>query len=266
MSGQRTILRLQKHVAEHAEGWHRLAFEDLKSRLGDAQFPCIFSRNAFKKEIVRFIFVESADKAGIQYLAEGLEGYVELSMRWDGRLDTAYPLVVAFAKDAVQARTLDDYHAFGWRVLSELHAIDPAPWPEHVAKEPDSPDWSMCFNGMPLFCNMSSPAHHRRRSRNLGAHFMIVINPRERFDVFAGDTPSGRKVRANIRDRVDHFDGIPRSRHLSTYGGGALEWLQYSLAETDAEPADRCPFAADRHDNASFVGSHGNDSDGKGLR
>ncbi|MEO3781513.1 YqcI/YcgG family protein [Micromonospora sp. B11E3] len=173
--------------------------------------------------------------------------------------------VMAFAEDAVRAQTVEDYHAFGWWILSELHDIDPAPWPEQVAKDPNSPGWSMCFNGMPLFCNMSSPAHRTRRSRNLGAHFMLVINPRERFDIFAGDTPSGRNVRANIRDRIDRYDGTPHSQHLSSYGSGALEWLQYSLAENDAERTDRCPFAFGGHGSTPFFGGYSNDSAGKDL-
>ncbi|MEU4555248.1 YqcI/YcgG family protein [Micromonospora violae] len=246
----------QEHVADQAQGWHRSAFDDLTSRLNDPDFPCVFSRNAFKKGIVDFIFVDSADKKGIRRLAEGLKRYVDLASCWDGRLDTASPLVVAFAADAVRARTVEGYHAFGWRILNHLHDLDPAPWPEEVPAEPDSPGWSMCFNGMPLFCNMSTPAYRKRRSRNLGGHFVIVINPRARFDVFAGDTPSGRKVRANIRDRIDRYDGTPHSPHLSSYGSGALEWLQYSLAEDADVRADRCPFASGRHDTASFAGAH----------
>jgi N-omega-hydroxy-L-arginine synthase len=66
-------------VEESAHGWHRSAYEYLKSRLSDADFPCVFSRNAFRKGIVRFIFVESQDKSGIQHLAGGLKDYVDLS-------------------------------------------------------------------------------------------------------------------------------------------------------------------------------------------
>ncbi|MET8042662.1 YqcI/YcgG family protein [Micromonospora sp. NPDC005215] len=253
------ILLTQEHTAERTKGWQRSAFDDLSFRLNDPEFPCIFSRNAFRKGIVNFIFVDSADEKGVRRLAEGLRRYVDRAVRWDGRLDTASPLVVAFAADAVQARTVEGYHAFGWRILNDLHNLDPAPWPDEVATEPDSPEWSMCFNGMPLFCNMSSPAHRKRRSRNLGAHFAIVINPRARFDVFAGDTPSGHKVRANIRDRIDRYDGTPHSPHLSSYGSGALEWLQYSLAEAADERADRCPFASGQHDTASLSGGHDHD-------
>ncbi len=195
-SDENTKLIDQTQISGDDRGWGRAVFDDIESRLLDPGFPCVFSKNAFRKQILKFIFVEDAGSAGILHLGEGLKEYVQLSREWDGRLDSACPLVVAFSPDAVDARSVDDYHTFGWKVLQALHEIDPAPWPEEVGKDPASASWSMCFNGMPLFCNMSSPAHRVRQSRNLGDHFVLVINPRERFDVFAGDTPSGRKVRS----------------------------------------------------------------------
>jgi N-omega-hydroxy-L-arginine synthase len=137
---------------------------------------------------------------------------------------------------------VSEYHAFGWRVLQKLHEIDPAPWPEEVGKNADSHSWSMCFNGMQLFCNMSSPAHRARRSRNLGERFVLIINPRERFDVFAGDTTSGRKVRSNIRKRIQRYDGIPHSSELGSYGTKGLEWWQYGLTDDDIKRTGSCPF------------------------
>ncbi|MFC9229879.1 YqcI/YcgG family protein [Streptomyces decoyicus] len=238
-----TRLVSQARISEDGKDWHRAALKDIESRLEDPGFPCVFSRNAFRKQLLKFIFVEDGETSGIQHLGEGLQEYVELSRAWDGRLDTSYPLVVAFSPDALDAHSVDDYQAFGWKVLQGLHEIDPEPWPEGVGTDPDSPAWSMCFNGMPLFINMSNPAHRTRRSRNLGEHFVLVINPRERFDIFAGDTPSGRKVRSNIRNRIGRYDGTPHSLQLGSYGAGALEWFQYGLVEENIERTDKCPFA-----------------------
>ncbi|MFB6838023.1 YqcI/YcgG family protein [Streptomyces sp. NPDC056361] len=233
-------------MSEAVEVWHRDAFAEVASRLSDPDFPCVFSRNAFRKGLLKFAFVDDREDGaggGFDHLARALAEYVALSRAWDGRLDTAYPLVVLFAPEAVGGSSVEEYQAFGWRVLQELHHRDPAPWPEDVGRDPDSASWSMCFDGMPLFCNMSSPAHEVRRSRNLGAYFALVINPRERFDVFAGETPSGRKVRANIRDRIHRYDGVPHSPQLGSYGVGALEWLQYGLIEENAERTGACPFS-----------------------
>ncbi|KVM59113.1 hypothetical protein WJ58_09895 [Burkholderia ubonensis] len=234
----------QNRILEAGKDWHRSVLADIRVRLGESSdFPCVFSKNAFRKGLLRFIFVDSFDSAGIRHLAEGLTEYVEISGAWDGSLDTAYPLIVAFSLDIIDSGSVEDYHAFGWRVLQTLHEVDPAPWPEGVGKDSDAPSWSMCFNGMPIFCNMSHPAHRVRRSRNLGDHFIFVINPRERFDSVAGDTPPGRRVRANIRNRILRYDGTPHSPQLASYGAGGIEWWQYEIAEDNVERTDKCPFA-----------------------
>ncbi len=233
----------QMRVGEGGKDWHRALLKDVKSRLGDdPDFPCIFSKNAFRKELLVFIFVEHIDASGMQNLAAGLSEYVEISRKWDGSLSTAYPLVVAFSHEAIKAQSVADYDAFGWKVLQTLHEMDPAPWPESVGKDPNQPSWSMCFNGMPIFCNMSHPEHRDRKSRNLGEYFLFVINPRERFDVVADDSPSGRRVRSNIRNRIAHYDNLPHCPQLASYGAGGIEWWQYSLAEKNTERTDKCPF------------------------
>jgi FPC/CPF motif-containing protein YcgG len=233
----------QNSLSDAGERWHRAVFGDVKARLADdPDFPCLFSKNAFRKGLLKFVFVDNVEPEGIRHLADGLIEYVEVSRVWNGSLDTAYPLVVAFSLNAIRARSVEDYDDFGWNVLQKLHEIDPAPWPEEVGADPDAPSWSMCFNGMPLFCNMSHPAHLARRSRNLGEHFLFIVNPRERFDVIAGDTPAGRRVRSSIRTRIARYDGVEHSPQLASYGAGGIEWWQYGLADANVERTDKCPF------------------------
>ncbi|SFN75802.1 YqcI/YcgG family protein [Xenorhabdus japonica] len=236
------VLISQQQLNKSGVDWHHAVFRDIESRLSDVDFPCVFSKRAFRKNLLKFIFIENFDTSGVQHLGNGIKEYVEISKNWDGDLNTAYPLIVAFSQSVIDAQSVDDYHAFGWKVLQNLHYIDSVPWPENVSKDPNSSSWSMCFNGMQLFCNMSSPANQVRRSRNLGKHFILVINPRERFDIVAGDTPAGRRVRFNIRDRIDKYDGLPRSLQLGSYGSNALEWQQYGLLEENIENTGKCPF------------------------
>jgi FPC/CPF motif-containing protein YcgG len=251
----------QSGVAESPAQWHRQLLLDIESRLaGDSEFPCVFAKNAFRKQSLKFIFVEDMDEPGLRCLAAGLEEYVQLAKNWDGSIDTAYPLLVGFSLAAARARTVEGYHAIGWRVLQRLHELDPIPWPAGVGKDPDSDSWSMCFNGMALFCNMSSPAHRVRQSRNLGEHFALVINPRERFDVFAGDSPGGRSVRANIRRRIERYDGVAHAVQLGTYGAGSREWWQYGLVEENIQRTDRCPFVF-RHAPDDDHGEHAGQAD-----
>ena len=238
-----SYLLTQADIGTSSPDWHRSVFQGLADRLGpQSGFPCPFSRNAFKNGLLRFAFVENTSDSSYRHLGRALAEYVELSRDWNGDINTAYPLLVAFSQEAAAAQTVEEYHEFGWTVLQKLHEIDPAPWPEGVGADPDSPFWSMCFNGMPLFCNMSHPAHRIRKSRNLGEHFIFVINPRERFDDVAGDTPSGRKLRAAIRGRIAAYDQSEHCLQLGTYGSGAVEWQQYGIIEESAERTERCPF------------------------
>jgi FPC/CPF motif-containing protein YcgG len=238
-----TTLVSQTRVRDHGRNWHLAVLDEIKTRLGDdPDFPCLFSKNAFRKNLLKFIFIDDIEANGIRSLAEGLVQYIDLSRHWSGDLNTAYPLVVAFSLDVISAGSVERYHALGWNILQRLHMVDPAPWPDGVGVDPNLPSWSMCFNGMPLFCNMSLPAHRVRRSRNLGKHFLFIINPRERFDVVAGDNASGRKIRANIRKRIARYDDAPHCLQLGSYGAGGLEWWQYGITEESLERTDRCPF------------------------
>ena len=243
LESRTTTLITQQEAETTGTGWRAAAFRDVESRLTDSGFPCVFSRNAFKKRLLLFAFADDVGPDGIARLGAALADYVELSRNWNGHLDTAYPLLIVFSPDAVSAGSVAEYQAFGWEVIQKLHHADPAPWPEDVGTDPGESSWSMCFNGMPLFFNMSSPAHEVRRSRNLGEHFVLVVNPRERFDAVAGDTPSGRKVRSNIRARIDRYDRAPRARQLGSYGVASLEWWQYGLPEEDVDRTDKCPFS-----------------------
>lgn len=239
----RPSLLPQSDVAVMASDWHLTVLDELAVRLGQgSSFPCPFSRNAFSKQLLRFIFVDGNDDESHARLALGLAEYVEISRFWDGDLNTAYPLIAAFSKEAIRSDTVEGYHEFGWSVLQRLHETDPQRWPGEVDGDPASPFWSMCFNGMSLFCNMSNPAHRVRRSRNLGSHFIFVINPRERFDAVAGNTPAGRKLRASIRSRIATYDQAEHCLQLGTYGSHAVEWQQYGIIEENSDRTDRCPF------------------------
>jgi len=189
-----------------------------------------------------FSFVEDISDAAISAAGRDIKEYGALSRRWNGKLNSAVPLVMAFSQKAADFDQLSDYQTFGWNTLQDLHLRDPSPWPENVARQVHSPFWSFCHSDMQLFVNMSIPAHEKRLSRNLGQHFLFIINPRERFDIVAGDTPEGNKVRAQIRRRCQAYDGHPHAPVLGSYEKGELEWIQYALPEENGAPPMACPF------------------------
>lgn len=240
-----TVIR-QNDLANDAypgSSWHREVAADLAERLTPpSDFPCTFSQNAFRRGLVDFIFVERRDPAGLAALRADLLAYVAEANAWNGKVNSARPLVIAFSREAARAESVEGYHAIGWEVLQDWIDNDPEPWPEGVASDPEAPYWSMCFGGIQLFVNFSSPAHKRRKSRNLGGHFLFIVNPRERFDIVAGDNPEGARVRQVIRDRAEAYDGLPHAPELGMYQKGELEWVQYGVSDDNSPRAGGCPL------------------------
>lgn len=237
------LLTLPETLTQHgAASWQWHAAQEVAERLGTAEFPCLFAQNAFRRDLVRFSFIDDLDGAGLKAAEQDLTRYLERSTAWDGKVNSAEPLLMLFNPQAVQADSLEGWHAVGWRVLQHLHDHDPMPWPEATSLSPHSPFWSMAYLGTEIFVNMSCPAHRVRRSRHLGSGLVLVINPRERFDTVAGDTPEGRRTRAKIRARVGDYDGLPHSPQLGSYVAGEIEWWQYGIIEENRERTDRCPF------------------------
>ena len=226
--------------------WHGDVVGGLAARLTPpSDFPCTFSQNAWRRGLVDLIFVEDLSPDSLAQLRADLSAYVAQSRAWDGQVNSGRPLVVAFSPKAARAGDLAGYHAIGWRVLQDWHDHDPAPWPEDVATAPEDPYWTMCFDGMQLFVNMSCPAHEQRQSRNLGEHLLFIVNPRTRFDIVAGDTPEGRRVRQVIRARCAAYDGQPHAPELGSFQAGEIEWRQYGLSDVNGEMASSCPFRQD---------------------
>lgn len=225
-------------------GWHNVVMQSLAERLSEpSDFPCLFSLKSFSRKLIKFAFVEDLSEASLDALAEDLYEFVALSKGWDGNVSTAHPLIVAFSLGATEGCTsLEAYHALGWRILQTLHERDRVAWPEGIPRDPHDAYWSWCFGGMQLFVNMSAPAYTRRKSRNLGPHFMFVVNPRERFDVVAGNDATGHRLREVVRERIDTYDNYPYSHQLGHYQSGEIEWWQYSLSDVNEERYDKCPF------------------------
>lgn len=129
-----TVLQSQPYVAATAQGWHREAYNDVSERLAnETGFPCVFSKNAIRKGLLKFIFVEGNGLQDMKRLARGLMAFVEVSSDWNGDLNTAYPLVVAFSENAISARRVEEYVSYGlavsyetedWKVTTGIRYID----------------------------------------------------------------------------------------------------------------------------------------------
>ena len=85
-----------------------------------------------------------------------------------------------------------------------------------------------------------------KQAKALGYFLTFVINPRENFDVVASiKNKSGRRIRENIRSRVEAYNNGVVPKELGFYGvTGNKEWKQYQLSEKGMPHLASCPFKA----------------------
>ncbi len=223
--------------------WRWSAYQQIRQHATHADFPCFFAAKAFESEAPVFLFADSAKQIESRAaIAGALTEYLGMVSQRSGWEAASAVLFIVF-KPQRPARPLVTYHEQAWEILGYLHHHDPKAWPRDIPTEIDDPDWSFCFDGVPMFVNISCPAHTSRRSRNLGESLTLVMQPRAAFDEIAGNTPAGHQVRRRIRARIQKYDLIGPSPALGAYGDRKnREWAQYGLEEQNTEIPTTCPY------------------------
>ncbi|AXO88376.1 YqcI/YcgG family protein [Pseudomonas parafulva] len=236
-------LELADEHVQSKQHWTYTTLQHFKAILANPGFPCLFGRKAVAAGTCHILFARAEDPAND--IARGLADYVQTITPIPLKQRIGCPLLVFL--ETREHGTLAEQQALAWKILQQVHARDPHPWPQDVPRDPHDTQWSFCFASMPLFINMSFPAHRQMKSRNLGHSIVFVINPRESFDeVASATTQSGQRIRARIRERVARYnDGrVPQS--LGFFGEpDNYEWTQYQLQETGSLNPARCPFNPD---------------------
>lgn len=235
-----------RFIAEQVPTWGWEAVQVLRSRVSEELFPCLFAKKSVADDKQFLHFMPSADEeSSLSGMRSAFVEYVRLVQKTPVSERLYRPMIV-FVKPEPPEITLERYHEQAWGMLQYLHEHDPEPWPTDTPADPSHYLWSFCFCGEQLFVNMSAPAHRRKRSRNLGSSLTLVVNPRRNFDVVAGRSLKGTKVRETIRGRIAIFDGERHSDHLGTYGDpDNFEWKQYGIDEADQVPS-KCPLSIGR--------------------
>ncbi|MFS0827518.1 YqcI/YcgG family protein [Pseudomonas phoenicis] len=237
-------------LADDPTHWTCNAVEHCRRTVLDPEFPCLFGRKAMAARTCHVLFARARTAAAD--IARGAAQYIDLVRTAPAKARIGSPLLAFIQTD--EHSTLAAQQTWAWSILQGMHALDPRPWPASLTQDPHDPQWAFCFNGMPLFVNMSFPGHRLMKSRHLGPHIVFVINPRENFDeVASANTSSGQGIRAKIRQRVAHYNDGVMPQTLGFFGQpDNFEWQQYQLHETGALEPQRCPFRADPapHSNA----------------
>jgi FPC/CPF motif-containing protein YcgG len=193
---------------------------DFREALSRPTFPCVFALPALEHGELLF-----------GYAAMGHEGMSAVTRLLDLCVEEirANPdQTIILWLDDVPAESLEDDQNFSRRVLLELLAAD-GHWPQTEPVDPADPHWNFWYRGIDLFINFSTPRHVKRKSRNLGAAFTLVLQSRSTFD---GIPP---KARERVRNRICEHDALPVSPWLGEHGN-APELPQFFLGETNDAP------------------------------
>ncbi|MHB1424284.1 MAG: YqcI/YcgG family protein [Gemmataceae bacterium] len=234
--------------------WATESYQRFAEIVCDRTFPCTFAQAALKQGFLTFLPVESSTSPeDVRGVYDGIGDYLSQLNSLPPR-QAAFHVLIVLVKPANRLHTVEEYHAQAWDLLQRLHDVDEDEWPEAVPLDPHHIRWAYCLHATPLFVNVSTPAHVRRRSRNLGPSLALVINPREAFDIVPGNDSRGMRARLLIRNRTTKYDGQPVPHGVGAFGEeSSREWLQYCLPEENGlRPDERCPLTirklADRPD------------------
>ena len=228
------------------KGWPVQAYRELLSKVGDESFPCTFGTLAAKKKQIFLAFIESTDPRVVtDRLVEVLTEFAEFIRPLPLVEASMRPLAILLLPPP-EWLTIEDYYHHSWRLVAEVMHRDPDPWPDRIPSDPELPDWSFCFGGVPFFINFKTPHHERRRSRRSLHAYTWLVQAREGFDLIAGDTVQGRAARHVIRKKLSSYDQMPIFPALNHYGRpDNLEWKQYFVPEGHQPITDKCPLSMD---------------------
>jgi FPC/CPF motif-containing protein YcgG len=224
--------------------WQRKVYDDLAAVLiskeyGMKTFPCVYAAKGYKSNDQRYVFIESDDPSeprNVRLIGKALRQYLPLS-RSCGPNTT---LVVLAPPTNSVPRSVEQYNLEFWAFLRGLRVFDTKPWPEDIPTDTSTNKWAFCFDGVPWFPAVLTPAHSKRQSRYT-PNLVIVMQPKWIFDILF-NTPAKRYGACEkVRALVAEFDEIPVSPDVAHYGEpGTTESRQYYLL--DENKRSYCPY------------------------
>jgi uncharacterized protein len=200
----------------------RTLVSSFRSTVDVPGFPCAFSSLPFTRQE---IFFGSADEdapevSSVQFLQDLCKVIRDVP-------DAVGVLFVPQPADI----TLDDDFRLARRIIRAVMDQNAAGENVEGLPGPENPEWTLRLDGVGLFLNFSSPRHSKRRSRNVGPSFTVIVQSRATFDRPPSNQPG---MRRKIRMRLGSYDDIGPHPCLGTFGDPASrEALQYFLGDSD---------------------------------
>jgi uncharacterized protein len=222
--------------------WEKHALEKFEEKMKDKEhpFPCIPATQGFALSHLRYGFVGDPRKySSILELAELLSVYTESSLGFGN-----YTSLIVFFETPSEIKktyTVEQFEKIFWEHLSGLAEVDQVEWPQHIPTNPHNPLWEFCYHGEQYFMYCGTPSHHNRKSRHFDV-YMLAITPRWVLTEFGKAEEYAKKIRKQVRKRLENYDTIDIHPDLNTYGNADnYEWKQYFLHDDDTA-LSKCPF------------------------
>ncbi|KAH8655383.1 YqcI/YcgG family-domain-containing protein [Xylariales sp. PMI_506] len=243
--GENLVLnRRQIETLYSHETWQRQSYEALCTVLlpleyGTQSFPCPYATKGLKSHEQRYLFVPSdnpSEPRNVRRIAAALRQYLEIS-RSCGPNTT----LVMLCPPSDPVRSMEQYNLEFWGLLHGLRVLDDKPWPADVPADTKANTWAFCFDGVPWFPTVFTPAHARRRSRYMPV-VTYVLQPKWIFDALFSTPEKRLSACTRVRKMVTEFDDVPLSPEIAHFGElGTSESRQYYLLDEN-EPSV-CPYA-----------------------
>jgi FPC/CPF motif-containing protein YcgG len=222
--------------------WERNALEKFEVKLTDKAkpFPCIPATIGFSKKQLRYGFADDPrEPASIEQVAKMLKEFTHHSRTFGN-----YTSLIVFyktPKDLRDSYKVEQFEQMFWQHLTNLSELDEVEWPRNIPKDPHNPIWEFCFHGEQYFMYCATPAHVNRQSRHFDC-FMLAITPRWVLQEFSKKESFVRRIRSQVRKRLERYDSTPIHQDLNSYGADDnFEWKQYFLRDEDTTISE-CPF------------------------
>jgi uncharacterized protein len=222
--------------------WESLALEKFESKMKDKEhpFPCIPATQGFSLNHLRYGFLgDPREDSSMKDLAQLLSSYSNHSKEYG-----PYTSLIVFFETPDDIKTtysVEQFEQVFWKQLSGLTEVDQVNWPSHIPTDPHNPLWEFCYHGEQYFMYCATPSHQNRKSRHFDV-YMLAITPRWVLTDFGKSEDYAKKIRTQVRKRLENYDSIGIHPDLNTYGKqDNFEWKQYFLHDDDTA-LSKCPF------------------------
>jgi uncharacterized protein len=222
--------------------WESLALEKFESKMKDKEhpFPCIPATQGFSLNHLRYGFLgDPREDSSMKDLAQLLSSYSNHSKEYG-----PYTSLIVFFETPDDIKTtysVEQFEQVFWKQLSGLTEVDQVNWPSHIPTDPHNSLWEFCYHGEQYFMYCATPSHQNRKSRHFDV-YMLAITPRWVLTDFGKSEDYAKKIRTQVRKRLENYDSIGIHPDLNTYGKqDNFEWKQYFLHD-DGTALSKCPF------------------------